>query len=693
MQIDDDEGDGSCSSIVEPDSLDGVFGPLEKRNNHANERISEVLKEVTRQLAEEYNRNALAQWAYETNVNQTTQELSVRKPMLWQGLKERVTRQLAEEYNRNALAHGLTRRNVNQTTQELSTRASLRAIKAERRLIAKLNRTLREFDLKDACPDVQRQVAFLLKMGPSALSDRKYTKLGNIVKTMETIYSTATICEYKNCDECGMRLEPEITERMATSRNPDELLYLWTAWRNATGRKMRKYYPDYVDLMNEASYLNNYCDTAFEWLTEFDPLQPDEMKSIAKKLWKQVEPLYKQLHAYVRYKLRCIYGERLIPVGGCIPAHLLGNMWAQTWTNLFNETMPFPDHKLPDITAAMTQKGYTPEKMFRLAEKFFVSLNMSAMPTSFWNNSIISRPNEDIKMFCHASAWDMYDGKDFRIKMCAEVTYENFVTIHHEMGHVQYYLQYKDLPLPYREGANPGFHEAIGDTIALSVVTMCHLKKIGLVEQADHCHYEEHEKRDLNFLMRMALEKVAFLPFGYLVDLWRWDVFESNVMEQDYNKHWWKLRDKYQGICPPLQRTEKDFDPGAKYHIAAGVPYLRYFISFVLQFQFHSALCQRAGQYVDSDDEDESDGSPFLYRCDIYGCPGAGEQLSSREALSLGCSRPWPDVMRVLTNEDTMDATALLKYFEPLHRFLKRENKRNNEEIGWGKTVPCSDKL
>ncbi|XP_026471740.1 angiotensin-converting enzyme-like [Ctenocephalides felis] len=725
IEIDDDKGDSSIQQISrnigdgvvslhqisrnndiiscfsntakkrKPDSLESFCGPLEKQNNHANERILEVLIDVSRELSKEYNRNALAQWAYETNVSSTTKLLSMR--------------------------------------------ALLRASKAEKRLIAKLNRTLCEFDLKDACPDVQRQVAFLLKEGPSALSEEKFEKLDNILKTFENIYGTATVCNYKDDTRCGLKLEPELTERMANSRNPDELLYFWTAWRNATGRKMRKYYSEYVELMNEASYLNSqFIYQSFDRLTEIDPLLPDEINQIAKILWEQVEPLYKQLHAYVRYKLRNIYGETLIPVRGCIPAHLLGNMWAQTWTNLFNETMPYPENKLPDITAAMRKKGYTPKKMFRIAEHFFLSLNMSAMPTSFWRNSVITRPSEDVNISCHPSAWDMFDGKDFRIKMCTEVTYENFVTIYHEMGHVQYYLEYKNLPLPYRKGANPGFHEAIGDTIALSVMTMCYLKKIGLAEKAKHFKNAQHDKnhkifgdsarkiiekdlnfeektddnddededfrkssvkdlgpcdkKDMNFLMRMALEKVAFLPFGYIVDLWRSDVSGGMISERDYNEHWWKLRGKYQGICPPLQRSEEDFDPGAKYHIAAGVPYLRYFISTIIQFQFYSALCQRAGQYVETEyEDDETDGSPFLHRCSIYGCPAVGEQL--KEALSLGSSRPWPEVMKILANDDTMDATALLKYFEPLHKYLEQENERNKEEIGWDQSVPCSTKL
>ncbi|PSN41387.1 Angiotensin-converting enzyme [Blattella germanica] len=439
-------------------------------------------------------------------------------------------------------------------------------------------------------PDVRRQFMKQSVLGTAALDADKHQKLEELVSEMSSIYSKAKICDYKNPSKCDLSLEPDFT--------------------------------------NNAEF----------WLRDYEA--PDFKEQVS-KLWEKIEPLYLQIHAYVRRKLRETYGEELVKPRGPIPAQLLGNMWSQKWGNILNITIPYPGRPRVDVTNAMVQQGYTPLKMFKLSEQFFTSLNLSAMPEMFWEKSILQKPS-DRELVCHASAWDFYDGKDFRIKQCTRVTMDHLFTAHHEMGHIQYFLQYKDQPLIYKEGANPGFHEAVGDVMALSVSTPKHLRKIGLLEESDK---GEDYEATINYLFLQGLQKIVFLPSAYLMDLWRWNVFSGDITSDSYNCEWWKLR---------------------------------YFVSFVIQFQFHRTLCEKAGEYV------PNDPSKPLHECDIYQSTEAGNLLG--KMLQMGSSKPWPDAMEVLTGQREMDASGLLDYFKPLSEWLEKENKKTGEYIGWEPT-------
>ncbi|XP_073969369.1 angiotensin-converting enzyme-like [Rhodnius prolixus] len=525
--------------------------------------------------------------------------------------------------------------------------------------------------------DVKRSFKFYSLLGMAALPEEKYKKYTKIVADMEAIYSKAKVCDYKNKENCDLSLEPELTELLQTSRDPEELKHIWTEFRSSTGKQCKDLYKEYVVLANEAARLNNVSDCAEYWKIDFDT---PTFEADIEALWKQVEPLYKELHAYVRMKLNAKYGDDVVKSDGPIPAHLLGNMWAQAWSNIYDLLVPYPEKESLDVTEEMVKQKYTPLKMFKLAESFFTSINLSAMPDSFWEKSIIEKP-EGVELVCHASAWDFYDSKDFRIKMCTRITMEDLFTVHHEMGHVQYFIQYKNQPHVYKEGANSGFHEAIGDVISLSVQTTKHLKEIGLLE-SDVVDKEQV----INYLLFTALDKLAFLPFGFLVDQYRWKIFKGDISPENYNCEWWKLREKYQGLEPPADRNEEDFDAGAKYHVVASVPYIRYFVSFVIQFQFHRALCEKANQF------DSSNPSLHpLHQCDIYKSHEAGNLLG--KMLQMGSSKPWPEAMEVVTGQRKMDASALMQYFKPLYDWLKEENKRNGVFVGWKPTTKkCTKK-
>ncbi|KAF7991815.1 hypothetical protein HCN44_010616 [Aphidius gifuensis] len=515
--------------------------------------------------------------------------------------------------------------------------------------------------------DINRKFSKLASPGSAALSKEKYMEYQEIITGMENLYSTAKVCDYNEFDNCNLNLEPEITEIMMTSREPERLKHLWKSWRDASGKKMKNDYIKYIELSNEIARLNNYTDMAAYWMKEYET---DNFPDQIELLWQQIKPLYLQIHAYVRRQLLNKYGTNVLSKDGPIPAHLLGNMWAQTWNNIADFTTPYPGKKLPDVTEEMIKQGYDEIKIFKIAEDFFTSLNLTPMPDTFWNNSILKKP-DNVDLICHASAWDFYDSNDFRIKQCTRINMEDLLTAHHEMGHIEYFLQYKNQPIMYKEGANPGFHEAVGDTISLSASTPEHLKEIGLLNDTS-----SDQEAFINHLYLKGLDKIVFLPFAYMMDKWRWNVFQGKTKPDKYNDDWWKLALEYQGIVPPVERSSDDFDPGAKYHIVASVEYIRYFVSFVVQFQFHKALCIEAEQY-----DPENPLSKPLSQCNIYGNKKAGKLFS--DMLSLGSSVPWQDAMEKITGQRQMDASGLLEYFKPLSDMLEAENLKNNEYIGW----------
>lgn len=510
---------------------------------------------------------------------------------------------------------------------------------------------------------VRKQLRLLKDLGTAALPAEKLASLNRVMRQMDSAYQLAEVCPYDN-QQCGTSdpkwtLDPELERVLAESTNYDELEYVWRCWREESGRKMRSDYKDYVQLVNEAARLNGYDDYGSLWRSKYDD---SALRETLQRLWTEVEPLYDELHTYVRYRLFELYGERMDEDNPMIPAHLLGNMWAQSWANLYDRLKPFPNASLVDVSAKMKELGFDATKMFQMSDEFYQSLGLPSSAMSYGPKAVIEKPPQ--KIVCHASAWDFCDGEDFRIKMCTNVNMEDFITVHHEMGHIMYYILYKNQPYLFRTGATPAFHEAVGDTIALSVATPTHLRKVGLLDE-----YADSQADNVNALFEMALERVAFLPFGYLIDMWRWDVFSGAVNESEWNTHWWKLREKYQKVYAPVARTENDFDPGAKYHIPANSQYIAYFLAHILEFQFYRSLCIEAGQY----DSTKASSQP-LHKCDFYNSKAAGDKL--REGLSLGYSNDWQEALEKLTGEREMSGQALLEYFAPLKQFLQEENRK-----------------
>lgn len=451
----------------------------------------------------------------------------------------------------------------------------------------------------------------------------------------------------------------ELSKIIATSRNPEELQAVWEGWRTIAP-PMQKDYARMVEIINEGSKELGYADTGVLWKAGYD-MPADDFTKEADRLWAQVKPLYDELHCHVRAKLNEEYGDNVVPLDQPIRADLLGNMWAQTWGNVYDLVKPESDAPTVDITELLKKAEYDEIKMVKTGENFFTSLGFDALPETFWERSLFTKPlSRDV--VCHASAWDIDDKDDIRIKMCIEKTGEDFKTIHHELGHNFYQRAYKNQPVFYKTGANDGFHEAIGDMIALSI-TPDYLVQIGLLDAAD----VPDASADINLLMQQAMDKVAFLPFGIMIDKWRWNVFNGEYAPSEYNAGWWELRQQYQGVRPPSKRPADAFDPGAKYHIPGNTPYMRYFLAHILQFQFHKAACDMAG----------NDGP--LHRCSIYGNKEVGKRFG--DMMRMGSSKPWPEALEAFTGTPNMDGSAIIEYFAPLQTYLKEQNK--DRKCGW----------
>ena len=539
-------------------------------------------------------------------------------------------------------------------TQAISARANEAYVNA----VTDYAKRAARFPADAGTPEERRQLTVLkntLTMAGPA-DPKKTAELTTIASRLSAAYGSGKYCPAGQEGSEGCLDVEAVTKILAENRDPKRLREVWEGW-HTVGAPMKNDYTRFVELSNEGAKDVGFADTGAMWRSRYD-MPPDAFAKELDRLWDQLRPLYLSLHAHVRARLHDKYGE-VVPLDGPIPAYLLGNIWAQEWNNVFDLVAPASGSGGVALDAILKQRKVSPVDMTKYGERFFTSLGFAPLPQTFWERSLLTKPR-DREVVCHASAWDINNVDDVRIKMCIDPTAEDFTTIHHELGHNFYQRAYAQQPMILRDSANDGFHEAIGDTVALSV-TPEYLVKIGLIDRAPDA------SGDIPLLMRRALEKLAFLPFGLVVDQWRWNVFNGQVKPDSYNKAWWDLRLRYQGVAPPSPRGEEFFDPGAKYHVPANTPYARYFLASVLQFQFHRALAKTAGCTAP------------LHRCSIYDNKTAGERL--QQALAMGASRPWPDVLEALTGQREMDATAIAEYFAPLKAWLDEQN--SGRKVGW----------
>ncbi|XP_006892457.1 PREDICTED: angiotensin-converting enzyme 2 [Elephantulus edwardii] len=514
-------------------------------------------------------------------------------------------------------------------------------------------------------PSIKLQLQVLQQSGSAVLSPDKSQRLDTILNTMSTIYSTGRVCNPDNPQEC-LLLEPGLDRIMENSTDYDQRLWAWEGWRREVGRQLRPLYEEYVDLKNEMARGNGYEDYGDYWRGDYETedYSRTQLMQDVEETFQQIKPLYEHLHAYVRRKLMEAYPNRLSPTG-CLPAHLLGDMWGRFWTNLYPLTVPFENKPNIDVTEAMVNQNWNATRIFREAEKFFVSIGLPNMTQGFWDNSMLTDPGDGRKVVCHPTAWDLGKG-DFRIKMCTKVTMDDFLTAHHEMGHIQYDMAYAKQPYLQRNGANEGFHEAVGEIMSLSAATPEHLKGIGLLPP----DFQEDNETNLNFLLKQALTIVGTMPFTYMLEKWRWMVFKGEIPKEEWTKKWWEMKQKIVGVEEPVRHDESYCDPATLFHVANDYSFIRYYTRTIYQFQFQEALCKVA----------KHEGP--LYKCDISNSTEAGNKLLGM--LSLGKSKPWTAALESVVGAKNMNVTPLLNYFEPLFTWLKEQNK--DSPLGWETT-------
>ena len=541
---------------------------------------------------------------------------------------------------------------ITDDTNALAAAANTAVMAATTELAAEAAR----FDALELPLEIERKLLRLkTSLAAVAPSDPALQReLAGIMTEMESLYGRGEYCP-PDGEEC---LDLPAMERLfASVRDTDELLEIWAGWREVAP-PMRALYERFVELSNAGARELGFADLGDLWRSGYD-MTPDDFRAELERLWEQVRPLYEALHCHVRARLGDEFGTAVVPQDAPIRAHLLGNMWSQNWQNVYASVGPARSSPGYDLTRLLERARVDEREMVRYGERFFSSLGFEPLPATFWERSLFVQP-ADRDVVCHASAWNLDFESDVRIKMCIGVNDEDFVVIHHELGHNYYQRAYRGQDPLFRDSANDGFHEGLGDTVALSI-TPEYLVQVGLLDRAPDAG------ADIGLLLRRALDKVAFLPFGLLVDQWRWQVFSGEIAPDAYNTAWWELRERYQGVRPALPRSEDDFDPGAKFHVPANTPYTRYFLAQILQFQFHRALCEAAGV----------DGP--LHRCSIFESAAAGRRL--RAMMEMGASRPWPDALEAIAGTREMDATAILDYFAPLAAWLEEQNA--GRTCGW----------
>jgi peptidyl-dipeptidase A len=543
---------------------------------------------------------------------------------------------------------------ITDDTEELSSQANEAIIEAKTKIAADVKR----FNGMQLPPVLERKFT-LLKLSLFSLSDPKEREeVAKLAANLEAEYGKGK-AKMKAGKLAGRDLDiGEVEKLMASGRDPQEMKEAWEAW-HAVGAPLREKYARFIQLQNRGAQELGYKDMGAMWRSNYD-MPPEKFSAELERLWSQVRPFYKSLHAYVRSRIVKQYGKQAVTKEGLLRADLLGNPWAQEWANIFPIVSASSVGQGFDLTAILEQKKIDAQGMVRYGENFFKSLGFAPLPETFWKRSLFVRP-QDRDVVCHASAWDVDNKDDLRLKMCIQIRDEDFITVHHELGHNFYQRAYNKQPFLFEDGANDGFHEAIGDTIALAI-TPEYLQQVGLLQTVP-------QSDDTAFLLRRAMDKIAFLPFGLMIDQWRWKVMDGSLKPADYNKGWWELREKYQGVAPPVARSEQDFDPGAKYHVPANVPYTRYFLAHILQFQFYRALCNEAGY------------KGPLHRCTFYDNKQAGARLNAM--LEMGMSKPWPEALKALTGETAIDASALLEYFAPLKKWLDEQNAADHSTAGW----------
>ncbi len=553
----------------------------------------------------------------------------------------------------NQRAQWVNQTNLNEDTNWLAARASERFTAVQMNLA----RTAATYRSRDIDPIIARKLALLAVAvrSPAPPSSDQAGQWADLRTRLVARYNQQRVVD----GERMLGSYGEVRHAMETTRDPEALLHLWHEW-HAVGHDLEDDYARYVALSRQGAQSLGFHDVGELWRSVYD-MSPTEMAADTERLWAEIRPLYAALHCHTRAALSKAYGAGVQAPAGPIRIELTRNPMGMYWVGAYDllaTGLPTPGYDLDHLLESHPSSG---EALAHYADRFWTSTGLPAMPASFWTRSLFDKPS-DRTVACSGSAAIVGDPTDVRLKMCVGNNALDFSTVHHEVGHAVYALAYQEQPYLFRGAANDAFHEAVADLGALSI-TPAYLQAIGIITPAEALGADQ----DLGLLLRMALQRVTFLPFSLIVDRWRWQVYAGAVPPAQYDATWWSLVAQYQGLMPGETRPEGSFDIAALPHITSDISYIRYFYAYLIEFQLFKAACDAAGW------------TGPLHRCSLYGNAAAGAHL--RPMLAMGASRPGADALEAGTGARRVSAEGLLAYFAPLRAYLDAQNQER--QCGW----------
>ncbi|VDK44288.1 unnamed protein product [Anisakis simplex] len=561
-------------------------------------------------------------------------------------------------------------------------------------------------------PILRKQFEILSIDGVNALDDASLQEYSDIQAAINKKITDAAICELDHSPPCVLK-HADLPSILAREKNAKNAKHIWLMWRATISPQLAPSYERLMELTNQGATLNGFSNGGAMWRSPYDLSiesgRPklnmlDEMN----RLFDQILPFYKQLHAYVRRQLTGVFGiENTVELSkdGPIPAHLLKSLIGDDWTALYYDTRPFEsdDTRSEEINANLHRLNYTSKAMFIQAYKYFKQLGFGKLPHTLWTKSVFSRTwSKD--MVCNpAVAYDMRDvnANDYRIKACVQPNENDFKRAHKLMAHLYYEYLYREQPFPLREAANPSTLMALINAFANLATNIDYLKSLAMLCYLDFVVYgpplwfllfscEEHEvdiikllptgasnghAAQVNMLYLEALEQFVKLPYDLVVDVWRFNIFDGKTTKETWNDDWWKLREHYQGLKGPSHQAT-DFDAIVSPAISQKhSPAIRHFVSYIMQFQFMKALCNNKTTNLNE------------------GCRLQKSAVANvKRVMMAGSSINWMDALKMITGSEQLDAKPLLEYYEPLISWLGNANEHDQVVVGWdGVGTPFSE--
>lgn len=496
-----------------------------------------------------------------------------------------------------------------------------------------------EKNLSDLQVRQLKKVLYLAAANPESESE----KVNELIKAGTS--QTEALYGYKFMMN-GQEVTPNDIDSMLTDvMDTNSRRMAWEASKEV-GKSLKPGLIKLRDLRNEVVQGLGYPDY-FNFQVSDYGMTTDEMMALLKQFNKELHPLYRELHTYMRYELAKKYKAKDVP--DFLPAHWLSNRWGQDWSEMVS---------VEGLNLDSALKLKDAEWVAKQGEKFYVSMGFPELPKSFWDNSSLYPVPKDAgyKKNTHASAWHMDLDKSVQTLMSITANASWYETVHHEYGHIYYYLAYSNPQVPYllREGANRAYHEALGSMFGLAAMQKPFAAGLGLVDP-------NSSMDDMKQLLKDALNYVVFIPWSTgTMSVFENELYSKNLPSDQWNKRWWEIVKQYQGIVPPTERGEDFCDPATKTHINDdAAQYYDYALSYILLFQLHDHI------------------SKNILKQDVHATNYFGNKEIGKfilEIMEPGSSVDWRKLLKDKTGED-LSAKAMLEYFQPLMEWLKKENE------------------